>query len=294
MADLVVSATFINPDSVASNSWDYGFVLRYGDGPRIYFVVTSKRFWHLSWQEGTGSKNQIVGNGSLSRFDTSPNGRNRLHLVAIAERGWLFVNDEFVSSLDLSNITGTGDVGVVTGFYAGNDVPGTVTRFEDFQGNRLTHSYGPASGRLEYEPGFISEHSSDVWARNFVMEAEFVNPSGNDWGYGFMFRSPESNRLELIGVTGSNWWYHQTRDTNDDRDTTMADSSLSSVSFRNRNHLLLLAIDEIGLFLVNEQLVAQLDLSHNLDYGELSAMGRFFVAHTGEPRFRNFNVWTMD
>ena len=55
-----------------------------------------------------------------------------------------------------------------------------------------------------------------------------------------------------------------------------------------------LAIDEIGLFFVNDQLIARLDLSHNLDRGDISAIGGYFNGHTGEPEFRNFNVWTMD
>ena len=298
MSDLVVSATFINPYSATSNSWDYGFFLRYrGTGASTKFIqatVTSQRRWQVAWREGSSSESQPIAQGNLSRFDTGANGRNHLQLVAVAERGWLFVNGEFISSLDLSSVAGAGDVSIITGAFTGNEVSGAATRFEDFQGTRLTHSYGPASGTLEHEPGLISVHRSGVWTGNFVAEVEFINPSGNDWDYGFVFRRPEVGRLEVIGVTANNWWFHQTRDAGDDEYTNVDADRLPSGSLRNTNHLLLLAIDEIGLFFVNKQLIARLDLSHNLDHGYVHAMSGYFNDSTGEPEFRNFNVWTID
>ena len=298
MSDLVVSATFINPYSATQNDWDYGFMIRdrgTGEsGKFIQVIIKSDGDWRVAWREGRSSESQTIKRGTLSRFSTTANGRNHLQLVALAERGWLFVNGEFISSLDLSSLAGAGDVKVTTGNFTGGEVAGAVTRFEDFQGSRLTHRYGPASGKLEHEPGFVSIHDIDVFKRNFVAEAEFTNPVGNDWDYGFAFRHPASNDLDVIVVTDNNWWHHDTRDLGDDEYTEVDDGRLPSGIFRNTNHLLLLAIDEIGLFFVNDQLIARLDLSHNLARGDISAIGGFFNDHTGEPEFRNFNVWTMD
>ena len=69
------------------------------------------------------------------------------------------------------------------------------------------------------------------------------------------------------------------------------DSGLSS-GLRSENHLLLVAIEETGFFFVNGELIARLDLSHNLDFGDVSVMGGFYSDHTGEPEFETFNVWT--
>ena len=98
-----------------------------------------------------------MGGGTIPTFDTSAGGRNHLRVVAIKERGWLFVNGEFVSILDLSDVTGAGDVAVITGAFTGNEVAGAVTRFENFRGHRLNRRYGPADGKLEREPGFIAD-----------------------------------------------------------------------------------------------------------------------------------------
>ncbi len=295
MSDFEVIATFVNPYSAAANSWDYGFQIRdsgIGSAARfVQVVVTSWGRWEVFWWQGSGSEYQYIADGTLRNLDTGAGGRNTLWLVAFGERGFLFVNGEFVSMLDLSDVTGAGDVAVITGAYEGDEVAGAVTRFEDFIGWSLSHDYGPAGGKLEYEKVYISEHESGVWARDIVAEAQFANPPGSGWDYGFMFRNPEFNRLEVIGVTGDNQWFHQTRDIGDD-DYAELDGGRLSRGLRSRNHLLLYAIDDIGIFFVNGELVSWLDLSHNRDYGFVNAMSGFFDDHTGEPGFENFNVWT--
>ena len=292
--DMMVEATFVNPYSAASNKWDYGFIFRREHtSPAIHFAVTSDRRWYLGWRETPSADNQRVGGGTIPTFDTSAGGRNHLRVVAIKERGWLFVNGEFVSSLDLSAVTGAGDVAVITGAFAGDEVAGAVTRFENFRGEQLSRRYGPADGKLEKEPGSGATHWSRVRTRDLVVEADFVNPQGSDWDYGFIIRHAERNDLEVIGLTDKAWWFHYTRDVGDDEYTKMADGYLSEagINLPNRKHLLLIAIEESGWLFVNEQLVAKLDLGHNQTSGGVSAMGDFFRSHQGSPSFENLNVW---
>ena len=183
LSDMIVSATFVNPYSAASNSWDYGFFIRdSGRGPSrrfIKIIVTSRGRWEVAWRQGRSSESNTIAEGTLGRFDTSAGGQNRLWVAAFGERGLLFVNGEFIAALDLSDVTGLGDVAVITGSYEGHEVAGAVTRFENFQGSRLAKSYGPASGKLQKEPGFVAEHDSGVWTRDLVAETEFVNPPGS-------------------------------------------------------------------------------------------------------------------
>ena len=193
----------------------------------------------------------------------------------------------------MSDVTGAGDVAVITGAITGDEVAGAVTGFENFQGERLTRRYGPADGQLENEPGLIDEHDSGVRTRDLVAEAEFVNPRGSDWYCGFAVRHTEFNSLDIIGLTDERWWFHQTSDVDDDEYTEVADGYLSATNFRSRNHLLLLAFGDSGWFFVNGQLVAKLDLSQNLDTGHVLAMSGFFRSDQGgSTEFENFNVWT--
>ncbi len=292
IADMVVEATFVNPYSAASNSWDYGFFLRDRRGePFAQVVVDSYGGWAL--MDGADAPYNQVGGGTLNRFNTSAGGRNHLRVVAIRERGWLFVNDEFVSTLDLSAVTRAGDVALITGAYEGNEQAGAVTRYEGFRGSRLSKQYGPADGQFQKEPGKIAEHGSGVGTRDLVAEAEFINPRGSDWDYGFIVRNPVFNRLDVIGVTYDGWWFHYTHDVGDEGYTTVAEGWLyeAGVVFQSRNRLLLLAFGESGWLYLNDHLVAKLDLSHNMEHGQISALGDFFLDHDGSPRFEDFNVW---
>ena len=297
IADMIVEATFVNPYPAASNKWDYGFIFRDqrndSTGSFIQVVVTSDRRWDLAWRETSDADNQRVGGGTIPTFDTSAGGRNHLRVVAIKERGWLFVNGEFVSTLDLSSVTGAGDVAVITGAFTGNEVAGAVTRFENFRGDRLSRRYGPADGKLEKEPGSIATHGSRVRTRDLVVEAEFVNPQGSDWDHGFIIRNPELNHLDVIGLTDKAWWFHYALDVSDDEYVKVADGYLSGagISLLSRNHLLIIAIEGAGWLFVNDRLVAKLDLGHNQTSGGISAMGDFFRNHRGSPSFENFNVW---
>ncbi len=299
MADFIVGATFTNPYSASSNGWDYGFIIRDSNartaGGFVQITVSSRGRWEAAWRrEGSPDSRQIAA-GSLGRFDTSAYGKNSLLLITYGNRGVLFVNFEFISMLDLSDVSGSGDVAVITGAFTGDEVAGAVTRFEDFEAYRLTKQYGPANGRIsDDEPGQIGGYRSGIWTQDLVAEVEFTNPQSSDWDYGFVFRNPEFNRLDVIGLTDEGWWFHRTRNVGDDDYTEVADGFLweSGVSLRSRNHLVLIALFEFGFFFVNGQLVAYLDLYRNQDYGAVSAMGGFFNDHYGSPSFSNFNVWT--
>ena len=61
-----------------------------------------------------------------------------------------------------------------------------------------------------------------------VVEAEYINPLGTDWDYGFIIRNPEYDRLEVIGLTGDSQWFHETRDVGDSEYTEVQSGFLSA------------------------------------------------------------------
>ena len=292
LGDMMVEATFVNPYSASSNSWDYGFFIRVdGNTPFLQVIILSGGRWEV--KSGAAPPYQQIAVGTLSDLELGAGGQNHVRVVAIGDRGWLFVNSNFVSSFDLGNVTAPGLVAVITGAYTGDEVAGEVTRFENFKGYRLTKVYGPAEGILENMPGYIAEHFSGVWSRDLVAEAEFVNPEGSDWSYGFIIRNSESNRLEVIGLAEDGGWFHGTRDVGDEDYTLVSSGSLSNwrSGASSRNHLALIAIEEVGWLFVNGELEAELDLSHNQDSGYISVMGGLFSGDKGSPEFEKFNVW---
>ena len=297
ISDMVVEATFVNPYAGSSNSWDFGFFLRNNRGydrnsSFLQIVVSSNKRWAVR-ERSNDSSRQISG-GTVNDLTIASGGRNHLMMVTIESRGWVFVNGDFVVTVDLGNVARSGDVAVVTGAFEGNEITGAVTRYEGFKGYELRKQYGPVDGVLEKEPGSIGIHWSGVRTRDLVAEADFINPRGQNWDYGFIVRRPEYSRLEVIGVTGNEWWFHKTRNIGDDAYTDVASGFLrnsgGSLSL-NRNRLLLIAVEGSGWLFLNDQLVSKLDLGHNQDVGEISAIGDFFLDHQGKPDFENFNVW---
>ena len=291
LSDMMVQATFANPYSTSTGSWDYGFIFRQNrDDPFLQFVVSSDRRWAVI--AGTNAPYDRLGGGTVNGLDTSPAGLNHLMVVVIEERGWFFVNGDFVGNVDLGSVTHTGDVAVITGAFEGDEVAGAVTRYEDFTGRQLVRRYGPADGELEKQSGFVGEHSSRVRTRDLVADAEFINPSGSDWSYGFIIRTPDFNRLEVIGYSGEEWWFHYTRDVGDEDYTLLADGFFTgSAGSGDRNRLVLIAVEDRGWFFIDGQLVTDISLSHNGDQGDVSVMGDFFNDHQGEPEFEDFIVW---
>ena len=297
MSDFIVSATFSNPYSAASNPWDYGFVIRNtgtGSSVRgILVAVTSSGRWHVVRGQVRGSDIQTVAEGRLGRFHTGAGESNRLWLALFGKRGLLFVNDEFITELDLSNATGPGDVAVFTGAFKGAEVSGAVTRFEDFSGWQFQREYGPASGTLEYGGNIVSKQPSGVGTSDLAVETTFISPPGMDWTYGFDIRESESGRSEFIEVYGHNQWQHSTWRMGNNRSNRVAGGRLIS-DLHSENHLLLFAIEDWGMFFVNGELVSRLDLSHNLDDGNVSVFGVSASDYTVEPSFEDFNVWTPE
>ena len=133
LGDMMVEATFVNPYSASSHSWDYGFFIRSNrNASFLQIIVSSGSRWEV--KSGAAPPYQQIAAGTLRDLDLSAGGRNHLRVVAIGDRGWLFVNGDFVSSFDLGNVTGPGLVAVITGAYTGDEVAGAVTRFVELQG----------------------------------------------------------------------------------------------------------------------------------------------------------------
>ena len=294
IADMVVQATFVNPYDASENPWDYGFILRdNADGPHLMLLVTSRSRWAAITRAGPFEPLERIDAGTLPILDASSGGRNHLMVVSIGGRGWFFVNGDFVSAVDLSSVTSEGDAAVITGAYTGDEVAGAVTRFEDFRGFSLKKRYGPTDGRLVKEEGFVSQHESGVRARDLVVEAHFINPPGEDWDYGFIIRNPSSNRLDVIAVSDDARWFHRTRNIGDEGYTAVASGQFSDslTAPSRRNHLLLIAMKDAGWLFIDEELVSKLDLSHNQDEGEVSAMANFWRDHRAEVDFYDVTVW---
>ena len=282
LADLLVSATFVNPyPSSSLNSWDYGLILRdSGSGPDRRFlqiVVTSHGGWDLLWREGANSDSELIAKGTLPRFENAFGSRNRLWLAAFGQRGLLFVNGEFVSVLDLSKVPGAGDIAVITGAYSDNEVAGASTRFEEFE----------VAG-MAVPPKL----SDDTWHRceDYLVATGFSVPAQTGWYHGIVAIDFTAGTSDTIAVFSDATWVHLTGDSPDADITTASSGSLEEigVSILPRNRLLMAAFGDRGWVFLNDVLVAQLDLTNSADGG---VVGFISEDDDGNSVLETFNVW---
>jgi hypothetical protein len=139
--------------------------------------------------------------------------------------------------------------------------------------------------RVYPQPGSRNEWSVD----DFVVEAVFGNPSddaGGGWDYGFLFGpsgSPEDYRLS---VDSEGQWFL------DLGSTTVLSGQVESLNLAagESNKLRLIVIEGTGIFFVNDEYVATLDVAAAQDGGKLWLVSSF----QGKPiQCRSLEVWPL-
>lgn len=129
-ADFLTEVRLYNPYDANVGDWTYGLLFRAVSGTHYRLVLTSNGEWRLILQVDEGT---VLQSGQIPEFDTSDGGSNRIRLEAEGAHGAFYVNDLFVSNLDLSANLSQGTIAVGTGFYPDTEIAGEVTRFEDLR-----------------------------------------------------------------------------------------------------------------------------------------------------------------
>ena len=169
-ADFVAEARFFNPYGRSRGDWDFAFFFRDNDEGQYRLVINSAQEWLLKIYVGEVESSL---SGQLTNLDITEGGSNLLRLVAQGDNGAFYLNDEFISELDLSANTAPGDFSVVTGAFIGYMVTGERTRFEGFT------LWSPAETRLTPTP--MPEHVAAA-QRNENM-GELVIGTRDQWEY---------------------------------------------------------------------------------------------------------------
>ena len=126
--DLVAAAEFVNPHTGA---WDYGIAFRYTEFNHFEAVVVdSDGGWQYFLREG--STTPTYSESGRVTLNLQAGGTNRLWLLAVGDTVLRYVNGALAAELDISRGAEVGDIWVGTGFFAGNELPGSVTEYRDF------------------------------------------------------------------------------------------------------------------------------------------------------------------
>ncbi|HEX2907373.1 MAG TPA: SH3 domain-containing protein, partial [Phototrophicaceae bacterium] len=141
MRDFVAEVVFAVPYRLETASWDIGFVFRDAGWPEqlrlglqagIADDGSRFQYWELAGFASDESY-QSLASGYFDKLLTDPGAENHVKLVGFENTGFLFVNDAYVTTLDLGYLLKTGDIAVATSLFSPDTLNGEKLVYRDFR-----------------------------------------------------------------------------------------------------------------------------------------------------------------
>jgi hypothetical protein len=133
--DFIAEVRFYNPHNLPSDGWIYRLGFRStGSGTyylSLYFMDNGESSWIL-FLDTPQKRDAILARRILPNLNILPDGANQLRLEAEGESGRLWVNDEYVATLDISKWSAAGDIWVDATNRASSSDENWSARFDDF------------------------------------------------------------------------------------------------------------------------------------------------------------------
>jgi len=125
LMNFVFEAQINNP--LNNDFWSYAIDFRetYQDDA-LYLTLNSDKTWSLDIDK-KGNWN-VISNGTLNNLDISPGGSNKVRLIVDKKLAFFYINDKFISTLDVYGNQYQGDVAIVVR----NEIAGEKTSYEGF------------------------------------------------------------------------------------------------------------------------------------------------------------------
>lgn len=292
--DFIAEATIQNPTGT-NQAWDFALLIR-DQGPEFYAVVIeSDGSWELMLILETGTTS--VASGTHSNFDTSEGGSNHIRVIGFGNFGLLYLNDEFLGTLDLSSLPDAGDVSIASGL----DTPFDVDRqfaYEDFTVWSMEEMITDLEGSLAHDAdGNLETVFTRASAQDFVVTATFSNPydvSSGAWDYGLLFRNSPAETFILNLNSSKQWTLFLLQGG---QYNTLATGTIPNLltGDNEQNDVVLFAVGEQGYLFINGEFNAALDLSQLITSGGLALNIGIVNEVAGETTsFNGVNIWRLE
>ena len=154
-----VSADFEVPYSASEGNWSVGFVFRNSSRNNLSHVSVTQDGLYSHYERVNG-ENARLGGGYISGWNRNVGDKNKITLVAVEDRGWLFINSLLVV-LDISGASERGSLEIATGFFIDDEVEGESTEVSDVAASALEKIHGPSRGSLTND---VTDISGDNFA----------------------------------------------------------------------------------------------------------------------------------
>ena len=292
-----IHSEFAVPYDASVGDWNVGFLFRNSGGGNLSYVAVTQdgRYSHYVRRDGESTS---LDSGDVGSWNQNAGDVNAVSLFVVEDRGWLFVNSEYVTDLDVSGGSREGELEVATGIFTNSEVPGYSTRVSNVRAWELSVLYGPQDGSLTKDSDFISTHRASVDISFAYASAEFRTPDDPDkWSAGLMFRKEEENDYLIFHVSSSGLWRvaHATYSGGDWQDLEGSYSDEIDIKHPTLNRLEILFIGGVAIVYVNGRELGTADISSITTSGDVRvAYGIYKGDDPSTARFEEFTVWGLE
>ena len=294
--NFTVSADFEVPYSESVGNWSVGFIFRNPTLESRSLVAVTQDGVYSHYERPDG-EDTLLDSGYVSVWHQNVGDKNKMALVVVEDRGWLFVNSEYVADLDVSGASERGSLKIATGLFTGSEVAGETTRVSDIRASALEKLRGPSSGALTKSDTFIAVSEANIDVEFAYASAEFSMPDDlENWSAGLMFRKREREDYLLFHISSSGLWEvnHATTSGDDWRDITQGYSSEIDVDNPILNRIEVFYMGEVAVAYVNGQVLGAADISAISGSGDvMAAYGTYASDDHSTAQYENFVVYGL-
>ncbi len=161
----------------------------------------------------------------------------------------------------------------------------------------------PTSGELPHDPGdnTIEMYYPGISAADFVLNVHFLNPyptQAGSWDFGVTFRQVEPDEELRLVVRSDGLWNLNNRSLDGDEFIQEGNvSGILDVQPNQANQLTLIVLGDAGVFFLNEEFIATLDLSARQDEGEIALGTGFYTSNERQgaaTEYEDFAIWSLE
>jgi len=160
--------------------------------------------------------------------------------------------------------------------------------------------YGPESGSITHEvDGGVEFAPAGVNVTNAVITADFYPPYQSDetlWDIGFFFRDQGSNDELRLYIDSSGAFDFVNRIGQEDNFLYRGRVDNLNLATNTPNTLVLMVWEEVCVFFLNGQFVAEVDISIRMNAGDIAAVTNIdpdYVIEGAEVVFENFTIYDV-
>jgi len=297
----IIEATIIPPHNDNNRNWSSGFLIRRKNNSQLHSIgINSEGYWFHYIRNQNTNPEDITAGEYTSAIKLGLGDNNKLKIVSIDEKGWLFINDQYITTLDLSLWIGNGDIQPIGSWFKGDEYDGEKTIFKNFSIKSLEIAYKNENGIIqELGNRMIDTFNSDIIIDNSIIETTFFINNKNDtqWSPGVFIRNSQVSGTHSVVISSNgNWSHFIWTPTNS---WVLLESDFSekiNIIGDKENNVLIMVFDKVAWLFINNSYIEKLDFSSLIEEGEIQIFNNFFSEDenfNNITNFKNFSILSI-